>query len=102
MDRAAEGWEGRVGVVTTLFPETTIAPVPSVIACVVGPPVMYRFVFAELRALGIPDEHVYFSLERRMKCGVGKCGNCQIEGKSVCVDGPVFPADELTGLRESI
>jgi NAD(P)H-flavin reductase len=50
----------------------------------------------------IPDDHIYFSLERRMKCGVGKCGHCQIEGKYVCIDGPVFTGAELGQFRESI
>ena len=102
IDRPAEGWEGNVGVVTTLFEQIELDPSRRTVAVVVGPPVMYRFVYAELSALKIPDDHIYFSLERRMKCGVGKCGNCQIEGKYVCVDGPVFTGAELRSFRESI
>jgi len=102
IDRPAEGWEGNVGVVTTLFERIKLDPSRRTVVAVVGPPVMYRFVYAELAALHIPDDHIYFSLERRMKCGVGKCGNCQIEGKYVCVDGPVFTGAELRSFHESI
>jgi len=102
IDRPADGWDGNVGVVTTLFNDIELDPSRRIVAAVVGPPVMYRFVYAELQALQIPDNHIYFSLERRMKCGVGKCGNCQIEGKYVCIDGPVFTGDELRSFHESI
>jgi NAD(P)H-flavin reductase len=102
IDRPAEGWAGNVGVVTTLFEQIALDPSRRVVAAVVGPPVMYRFVYAELTMKHIPDDHIYFSLERRMKCGVGKCGHCQIEGKYVCIDGPVFTGAELGQFRESI
>ncbi len=102
IDQPAEGWAGHVGVVTTLFEEITLDPSRRVVAAVVGPPVMYRFVYAELAMMHIPDEHIYFSLERRMKCGVGKCGHCQVEGKYVCIDGPVFTAKDLREFHESI
>lgn len=102
IDRPAEGWSGHVGVVTTLFEEVTLDPSRRMVAAVVGPPVMYRFVYAELAMMRIPEDHIYFSLERRMKCGVGKCGHCQIEGKYVCIDGPVFTGEELGQFHESI
>ena len=68
----------------------------------VGPPVMYKCVIAECQKKGIPDENIILSLERRMKCGVGKCGHCQINGKYVCKDGPVFRYSEIKNLREAI
>jgi len=102
IDRPAEGWSGNVGVVTTLFEQIELDKTRRTVAAVVGPPVMYRFVYAELAALHIPDDHIYFSLERRMKCGVGKCGHCQVEGKYVCIDGPVFTGTELRAFHESI
>jgi NAD(P)H-flavin reductase len=102
MDRPAEGWGGHVGVVTTLFEQIKLDSSRRTVAAIVGPPVMYRFVYAELAAMHVPDDHIYFSLERRMKCGVGKCGNCQIEDKYVCIDGPVFTGEELRKFRESI
>jgi NAD(P)H-flavin reductase len=102
IDRPAEGWTGRVGVVTTLFEQIQLDRSRRIVAAVVGPPVMYRFVYAELASLHIPDDHIYFSLERRMKCGVGKCGNCQVNGKYVCIDGPVFTGEEVKQFQESI
>ncbi len=102
IDQPAEGWDGHVGVVTTLFEKITLDPSRRVVAAVVGPPVMYRFVYAELTSLRIPDNQIYLSLERRMKCGVGKCGHCQVEGKYICIDGPVFTAEELRQFHESI
>jgi NAD(P)H-flavin reductase len=102
IDRPAEGWTGRVGVVTTLFEQIELDRSRRIVAAVVGPPVMYRFVYAELASLHIPDDHIYFSLERRMKCGVGKCGNCQVNGKYVCIDGPVFTGEEVKQFQESI
>lgn len=102
VDEADSEWEGHTGVVTTLFPNVTIVPDNTVVVSVVGPPVMYRFVFGELSDLGVPPDRMYFSLERRMKCGVGKCGHCQIEGKYVCMDGPVFSGSELLEFHENI
>jgi sulfhydrogenase subunit gamma (sulfur reductase) len=101
VDREAPGWEGHVGVVTTLFRKIEVNP-KSVVAALCGPPVMYRFVLAELTALQVPDKQVFLSLERRMKCGMGKCGHCQIDNRCVCIDGPVFSAEEARGMHESI
>ena len=67
-----------------------------------GPPIMFQFVIRELDRLGIPRENVFVDLERRMKCGVGKCGHCQINDKYVCVDGPVFSFAEIQNLEEAI
>ena len=102
VDQASDGWEGHVGVVTTLFPEVRIDPVRTVVVALVGPPVMYRFVLTELNAMAVPEGQMFFSLERRMKCGVGKCGHCQVDGRYVCIDGPVFSARDLLTMRESI
>ena len=60
-----------------------------------------RFVIRELDKLGIPRENIFVDLERRMKCGVGKCGHCQINDKYVCVDGPVFSFAEVQDLEEA-
>ena len=102
VDRTAEGWTGHVGVVTTLFHEVALGPPQTLLAAVVGPPVMYRFVLAELAAHYVPDDHIFISLERRMKCGVGKCGHCQIDNRVVCVDGPVFTGTEVKGFHETL
>jgi NAD(P)H-flavin reductase len=100
VDRADQGWTGNVGVITALFKRATIDPDTRVVIC--GPPVMFRFVTRELDRLGVGRDHIYVDLERRMKCGVGKCGHCQINDKYVCVDGPVFSVAEIQGLEEAI
>lgn len=101
VDIGDDGWEGNVGVITTLFPRIDINPDTTHVA-MVGPPVMYRFVLAECEAKGIPPEHIHVSLERRMKCGLGKCGHCQINGLNCCIDGPVFRYTELLGVAEAL
>ena len=101
VDRGDESWTGNVGVITTLFPKITVNP-RSTVAVTVGPPVMYRFVLMELLSKGIQDGRIYISLERRMKCGVGKCGHCTIEHLYCCIDGPVFRLDEIAHLRGAL
>jgi sulfite reductase subunit B len=101
VDKGDEKWAGNVGVVTTLFPKVNIDP-KNTFAITVGPPVMYRFVVAECQKKGIPDERIIMSLERRMKCGVGKCGHCQINGVYVCQEGPVFTHAQVKKLQEAL
>jgi NAD(P)H-flavin reductase len=79
VDRADDGWHGNVGVITALFPKISVNPA-STYCVVVGPPVMYRFVIVEAKKKGLSNDRIVVSLERRMKCGVGKCGHCQING----------------------
>jgi sulfhydrogenase subunit gamma (sulfur reductase) len=99
VDRADESWKGNVGVITTLFGKSQVTRDTRVIIC--GPPIMYKFVIMQLDAIGIPHENIFVDLERRMKCGVGKCGHCQINDKYVCYDGPVFSYDQVEGLEEA-
>jgi NAD(P)H-flavin reductase len=66
---------------------------------VCGPPAMYRFVIDELLKKGIPERQIYLSLERHMKCGLGKCGHCQIDNIYCCQNGPVFSYNELKHIR---
>ena len=101
VDRADSDWTGNVGVITTLFPKIHIDP-SRTYCIVVGPPVMYRFVILEAKARGIPDSQIFVSLERRMKCGVGKCGHCQINHIYVCQDGPVFRYTDIFDLEEAL
>jgi NAD(P)H-flavin reductase/CheY-like chemotaxis protein/formate hydrogenlyase subunit 6/NADH:ubiquinone oxidoreductase subunit I len=101
VDKGDESWQGNVGVITTLIPKVQIDP-RKTMAVVVGPPIMYRFVIVELKKKDIPDENIILSLERRMKCGVGKCGHCQINGVYVCQEGPVFTLAQLRNLREAV
>ncbi len=98
VDRADANWKGNVGVITALFKKVKIDPDSRGVVC--GPPVMYKFVIRELDTIGIPRNHVYVDLERRMKCGIGKCGHCQINDKYVCLHGPVFSFDEIEPLEE--
>ena len=100
-DRGDEHWTGKVGVVTTLMLDMEIEP-RKTIAIVCGPPVMYRFVIAELHRMDMADDNIYVSLERNMKCGVGKCGHCQINHLYVCKDGPVFKYTDLVEVPEAI
>jgi sulfhydrogenase subunit gamma (sulfur reductase) len=101
VDRGSPDWTGHVGVITTLFPKVTINP-RNTVAATVGPPIMYRFVLMELLGKGIPETQIYLSLERRMKCGVGKCGHCQINDLYCCQDGPVFTYSQIKGLEEAL
>jgi len=101
VDRGDANWKGNVGVITTLIPKVQIDPKKTV-AVVVGPPIMYRFVIVELKKRDIADENIIMSLERRMKCGVGKCGHCQMNGLYVCQDGPVFSLAQLRTVKEAI
>lgn len=101
VDRAAPDWQGNVGLITALIPGVHLEPLKTV-AVVCGPPVMYRFVIQELLKKGIAERHIYLSLERHMKCGLGKCGHCQIENLYCCRDGPVFNYAEIKNLQGAI
>jgi NAD(P)H-flavin reductase/NAD-dependent dihydropyrimidine dehydrogenase PreA subunit len=96
-----EVWTGNIGVITTLIPQVSFDPERTyVIVC--GPPVMYKFVIADLKTKNVQDDHIILSLERRMKCGVGKCGHCQINQIYVCKDGPVFNYSKIKGVPEAL
>jgi NAD(P)H-flavin reductase/NAD-dependent dihydropyrimidine dehydrogenase PreA subunit len=96
-----EVWNGNIGVITTLIPQVSFDP-EKTIALLCGPPVMYKFVIADLKKQNVPDDHIIMSLERRMKCGVGKCGHCQINQIYVCKDGPVFNYSKIKGVPEAL
>ena len=96
IDREQEGWDGHVGFVPTYLKE--IGFDTDKVALVCGPPIMIKFVLAGLQEMGFTKEQVYTTLELRMKCGVGKCGRCNIGSKYVCKDGPVFRFDEIDEL----
>ena len=96
-----DSWKGNVGVITTLIPPLKV-DTNTTIATVVGPPIMYKFVVLSLKGKRLPDDNIYLSLERRMKCGVGKCGHCQINNSYVCQDGPVYHYPRVKQLEEAI
>jgi NAD(P)H-flavin reductase/NAD-dependent dihydropyrimidine dehydrogenase PreA subunit len=102
VDKCPDGtvWDGDIGVITTLIPKVKFDP-KATTALVVGPPIMYKFVNRDLLKLGMPEENIVVSLERRMKCGLGKCGHCQINGVYVCKEGPVFRYKDIKNLPEA-
>lgn len=94
IDREEEGWKRKVGFVAAVVKE--VAPSPdNAVAIICGPPIMIRTAVDELVKIGWKDEQILNSLEMRMKCGIGKCGRCNIGSKFVCIDGPVFSLAEL-------
>ena len=99
VDKPEEGWKGNVGVVTTLWDKTDMTSSGGA-AYVCGPPIMIRFVIERLTKTGFKDENIYVSLERYMKCGIGKCGHCNIGAKFVCIHGPVFAYSQIKGFPE--
>jgi len=101
VDRPDEDWKGNVGVITTLFSKVQIYA-PNTVAITCGPPVMYRFVLMELLGLGIRDGNIWLDLERRMRCGVGKCGHCQINHIYTCQEGPCFSYAQIKHLEEAL
>ncbi len=101
VDRPDETWKGNVGVITRLIPPLDLRP-RETYAVVVGPPVMYKYVIMEFYQKALPDSQILMSLERRMRCGVGKCGHCQINSVYVCQEGPVFSYQFLKRLPEAI
>ena len=96
IDRPQEGWTGNVGFVPSYLKELEFAPDKTALVC--GPPIMIKFVLAALQEMGFDKKQVYTTLELKMKCGIGKCGRCNIGSKYVCKDGPVFRCDELDEL----
>lgn len=98
IDREEEGWDGHVGFVPNYVKELNPDLDKTVLMC--GPPIMIKFSLAGLKELGFKDTQVYTTMELRMKCGVGKCGRCNIGNKYVCKDGPVFRFDELGELPD--
>jgi NAD(P)H-flavin reductase len=99
VDRSEPGWQGNVGMVPTLFPKADVKP-DGTVAYICGPPVMIRFVIQDLVSMGFADDNIISTLERHMKCGVGKCNHCCIGHKYVCRDGPVFSYQQMKGLLE--
>ena len=96
IDRPQEGWTGHVGFVPSYVKEIGLDPNMTAVLC--GPPIMIKFTLQGLLELGFDKKKVYTTLELRMKCGVGKCGRCNVGSKYVCKDGPVFRFDQMDEL----
>ncbi|MCL0079358.1 FAD/NAD(P)-binding protein [Dehalococcoidia bacterium] len=100
VDRGDESWKGREGFVPQVLEE--VAPAAeNAIAIVCGPPIMIRFTFPVLEKLGFTPEQMVTTLEKRMKCGIGKCGRCNIGNIYVCRDGPVFTFAQIKSFISS-
>jgi NAD(P)H-flavin reductase len=89
-DQPDRSWRDRTGVVTELFEEVEFDPARTVVL-MCGPEVMMRYAIRILRARDMPEDRIYVSLERNMKCAVGWCGHCQLGPEFLCKDGPIFP-----------
>ncbi|MDR3088336.1 MAG: FAD/NAD(P)-binding protein [Desulfobulbaceae bacterium] len=101
IDREAEGWKERVGLIPNVLLEMNPSPKDTV-AITCGPPIMIKFTLQALDKLKFQPEQIFTTLERRMKCGIGICGRCNIGDKYVCVDGPVFSYAELRGMVDEL
>lgn len=97
VDRATDTWKGNVGVVTHLIKR---APFESknTVAMICGPEIMMQYCLRELKSLGCPEEYIYLSMERNMKCAIGFCGHCQYGSEFICKDGPVFSFSRIKHL----
>jgi len=95
-------WTENIGVVTKLFKFVKDINPENTCGVVCGPPVMYKFVIAEFLKLKVPKNQILMTLERRMKCGIGKCGHCAIEYIYTCIDGPVFTYWDVLHMKELI
>lgn len=96
IDRPQEGWDGHVGFVPAYVKEVNIPTDRTAVLC--GPPIMIKFTLQALLELGFEKTQVFTTLEFRMKCGIGKCGRCNVGDKYICKDGPVFRMDQLEEL----
>jgi len=100
VDKGDDTWKGKVGVVPKILEEVAHSAKESV-AIVCGPPIMIRFTFPVLEKLGFAPEQMLTTLEKRMKCGIGKCGRCNIGNIYVCRDGPVFSYEQIKNFVSS-
>jgi NAD(P)H-flavin reductase len=101
IDNPLPGWDGETGFVHTLIKKKNV-PVKDTVAFVCGPPVMFNAVIKELINIGIHEENIISTLERHMKCGIGKCQHCSIGRTLVCTDGPVYTYRQIKTLGEQI
>jgi anaerobic sulfite reductase subunit B len=90
VDTAPEGYDGPVGMVTKYIPDLKFKDIKNSSFIAVGPPIMIKFTVMEILKLGVPEENIWVSNERKMCCGIGKCGHCKIGSTYICLDGPVF------------
>lgn len=99
VDHATDAWRGNVGAVTMLISRATFDP-SDCVAMVCGPEIMMRYAIAALTQVGLPNDAIYLSMERNMKCAIGVCGHCQFGRAFICKDGPVFRHDRVRDLLQ--
>ena len=104
LDVGCAEWKGNVGLITSCFNYCTEEEETDkkTVCFIVGPPVMYKYCIMSAHGKKIPSSNIYVSLERRMKCGIGKCGHCQIGGKFACKEGPVFKLSDIENIKGAI
>ena len=101
IDRECDGWQCDVGLVPHVLERMNPDPADT-IAITCGPPIMIKFALMSFQKLGFTPEQTYTTLAKRMKCGIGICGRCNVGPKYVCVDGPVFSLAELKELPDEL
>jgi NAD(P)H-flavin reductase len=99
VDVGETGWQGNVGLVTTILKDLPLG-LAKAVAIVCGPPIMMKFVTLKLLDLGFQPPQIYLSMEKNMSCGLGKCGHCRIGKYYICKDGPVFTYEELKDIYD--
>ncbi len=99
VDQAVNGWDGNVGVVTTILDPSDV-DIKNAVAIVCGPPVMMKYVTQKLLGFKFLSENIYLSMEKNMSCGFGKCGHCMLGKYYVCKDGPIFTHEQVKDYQE--
>jgi NAD(P)H-flavin reductase len=101
VDRADGDWQGEVGLITQLLEKVASSP-DDAVAVICGPPVMIKFTALTLSKLGFAPQQMVMTLEAKMKCGIGKCGRCNMGDRYVCIHGPVFAYSEVAEFLETV
>ena len=100
VDSADGDWQGEVGLITELLEKVSPSP-ENAVTVICGPPNMIKFTALTLSKLGFAPEQMIMTLEAKMKCGIGKCGRCNMGDRFVCIHGPVFAYTEVSSFLES-
>lgn len=100
-EKNSQNWGGNIGLVTSMINSKTVES-NNCIAVLCGPPIMYKAVIEKLNNIGFSDKSIFISMEKRMRCGVGKCQHCTCGDKYACTDGPVFRYDETLKFPEGL
>ena len=100
VDKTCDIWGECVGLITEHIAELHLENIANTEVIVVGPPPMMKYSIIEFQKLGVPDDQIWVSYERKMHCGLGKCGHCKIEDNYVCIDGPVYNYAEVKEIKD--